>query len=355
MATDIDMSVENTSRSGSTLHVFPRMSSGRLSPLTRRKENFGRVLRGGLTQEIILSNLDNVLCLEHFQACVSLSELGLLTRTRLEEHFEFNIKRILGERALKSRRITNNVRIVYETASAGMAALGHLQALEDGQADDFWYLRRRERGRPNLRTLFCKSNAFVDACLAGVNMEVLDRFLATKPKRDDSSMNSALLSAVKHAHLDTVRYFIQKEVADREMKVDFNAALILACDCGHLDVVKLLISTYAIGTVDSGGIYWRKVLIQSCISGHAEIVEYLLTVTEVVNVVNQVDHLNRTALMHATLHGHFEIVNILLKISTIDVYTFDIYGNTALMLIDRVEKKTVNQERIFDALLTLGN
>jgi hypothetical protein len=306
-----------------------------------------------LTQEIILSNLDNVLCLEHFQACVSLSELGILARGRLKEHFEFNIRRILGDRALKAHRITDHVRIVYETASAGMAALKHLQAFEDGHADDFWYLRGRTR--PNLRTIFNTSNAFVDACLAGVNVEFLDRFLAKKSTRDISSVKSAFMSAIKHGHLETVRYFIQKQVVDRKMRLNVNAALILACDCGHLDVVNLLISTYAIGAANSGRICWRRVLIQSCISGHAEIVEILLAFTEVINVVNQVDQFNRTALMHATLQGHFKIVDLLLKISTIDVEICDKSGNTALMLVERLGRETANHERIFDALLTLGN
>lgn len=117
----------------------------------------------------------------------------------------------------------------------------------------------------------------------------------------NKSKHYPLHLAVLHNHLDCVKILL-------EYNAPISTSLMLACQCGYLDHVRIFIEHGAhIESLDS---FKRTPLIYACMYGHAHVVSYLLRRGVNVNVF---DSSNHTALQYAIAYGWYFCVRLLLE------------------------------------------
>lgn len=119
----------------------------------------------------------------------------------------------------------------------------------------------------------------------------------------------ALILAAGEGHCNAVATLLKSKYIQLEAKNKFGKnALILSCEMGHLDVVKLLIEHKA--DINASSTRGLSGLMLACVKGHTEIVKFLIE--------NNADVLIRspdssTALSMACSGGRLDIVNLLIE------------------------------------------
>jgi ankyrin repeat protein len=120
-------------------------------------------------------------------------------------------------------------------------------------------------------------------------------------------------------------------------KVNINAhddtektALYMACEHGHVEIVKFLLQQKNID-INKTDIHNTSPLHIACRRGHTEIVRILLQDSRIINI-NLPDMADNTPLQYASFEGHTETVNILLNDQRIETNNADEQGMTAFYL-----------------------
>ena len=177
-----------------------------------------------------------------------------------------------------------------------------------------------------------------------------------------TDINNLLKGAIKRNKPDIVKLLFKDAKAD-----DVSAALILACENGHIEIVKMLLTrsdidvnksacaidvnkayndgcTALMCAIIKGNIEIVQILLdrsdidvnksacalsEACEYGYIEIVKMLLDRSDI--DVNKADNDGWTPLMRAIFNGNIEIVKMLLTRRDIDVNKADNYWRTALM------------------------
>jgi len=136
---------------------------------------------------------------------------------------------------------------------------------------------------------------------------------------------------------------------------DLRTPLNIACQKGHLDIVKLLLKDEKI-EVDKATNYGATPFNSACYNGHLEIVKLLLNDERV--DVNKAANDGWTSLWSACVHGHIEIVKLLLNDQRVDVnkagnvgfgtpfYVACRYGRTVVVkyLLERGREIDINKK-----------
>jgi ankyrin repeat protein len=105
--------------------------------------------------------------------------------------------------------------------------------------------------------------------------------------------HTCLMIACYKGHLAIAKYLINKGADLNRKSVKGNTALHDCAECGSLDIMKLLLSHNAIMAPDA---YQMTPLLAAAVTGHAQIVEYLLTRNE----CDTVEKINALELLGAT-------------------------------------------------------
>jgi ankyrin repeat protein len=125
-------------------------------------------------------------------------------------------------------------------------------------------------------------------------------------------------------------------LTDVHKKYDYGrTALMLACQFGHLEILKGIISNKLIDLNEKDE-FGQTAFMLACDNGHLELVKDLLKIDGI--DVNAKDEDGRTALMLARQSGHFEVVQELLKIDAIDDNRFKDFRVYQSNLIDNLNK-----------------
>ena len=131
--------------------------------------------------------------------------------------------------------------------------------------------------------------------------------------------------------MQTVKSRRQLEVIDRLRAMgiagDYDTALMLAASEGHLEVVELLLNTWAYAFKNAEDSNGNTALMLAASEGHLEVVELLLKVGANKEAT---DNDGQTALILAASKGHLEVVKMLLKAGA-KVDATSIKGATALI------------------------
>ncbi|GHU16299.1 hypothetical protein FACS189472_01050 [Alphaproteobacteria bacterium] len=189
----------------------------------------------------------------------------------------------------------------------------------------------------------------------GGNPDVVQLILDYRPddlNKVDEHGNTALMFACQHKKTDVVRLLLQQsnidvnvssqdgvqsrsalfmsckegvpfEISDMLIKykdIDINQTeqykltpLMVACEYGRFDIVKLLLSNQKIRKINKTDESGSTAFMYACDSGNVELVQYFLD-NEKINI-NKVDKSGDTALTHASA----EILDLLLKQKDIDI------------------------------------
>ena len=163
-----------------------------------------------------------------------------------------------------------------------------------------------------------------EAFLFDMNNKFFDEQTFDENKNHSSSVNTELHIACRDGMLSIVRYLIEKEHYDPNIKgFQGNSPLYYACTRGHLDIVKYLIETANADKeqLDDGG---NTPLLESVIAGQLEVTKYLI---EQANVnKDAVGFCQRTALHYACAGGHLNIVKYLVEEAGLEKEPKDAYG-----------------------------
>ena len=165
--------------------------------------------------------------------------------------------------------------------------------------------------------------------------------------REDTGRISTLMYASKNGHLEVVKYLVANGSPMYDISNDFTA-FSLAIENGHDDIAKyikdisIFIDSANTGDFDQVKKYIEKgIPVDSLVdfdtaltvaseNGHLEIVQYLIDNGAKVNGTRPYRGIGDTALSIASQNGHFEIVKVLIKAGA-KVNLDDRLGGTALM------------------------
>ena len=153
---------------------------------------------------------------------------------------------------------------------------------------------------------------------------ILKTIEAIVNRGNDTDIYNLLKSAIKKNKPNYVKPLFKAAKVD-----DVSAALILACENGHIEIVRMLLTRSDIDVNKTDGSRFTA-LMYAITEGNIEIVQILLTRSDI--DVNMENRWGCTALVYAILNGHIEIVKMLLTRSDIDVNRKYSLGRTALMI-----------------------
>ena len=135
----------------------------------------------------------------------------------------------------------------------------------------------------------------------------------------------SLLNACRDGVLDKVKSLIENNAVDIESKDGFNQTpLSVACEKGHLEVVKFLVKHNA--DIESKDFLNRTPLRLACEEGHLKVVKLLVECNA--DIENK-DKQGMTPLSWACREGHLEVVKFLAEHSA-DIDSKDRYDKTPL-------------------------
>ena len=136
-----------------------------------------------------------------------------------------------------------------------------------------------------------------------------------KLKKWIKRLSTSLHLACEHGHLDIVKYLLEtlpytEDYIDNKDSSG-HTALHLACKHGHLEVIKYLLAQ---GSDPKGKNFSRQTALHlACQHGHLEIVTYFLeTLPLTEDYIDNKDSSGHTALHLACKHGHLEVIKYLL-------------------------------------------
>ncbi|XP_048250451.1 ankyrin repeat domain-containing protein 50-like isoform X2 [Haliotis rufescens] len=195
----------------------------------------------------------------------------------------------------------------------------------------------------------------------------------------DDDRNNILHVASLGGHVDIVRYFLSRKVADinsmgkygrtpvmnaaemghrqvfdllvtqgADVSVvddDRNNILHVACLGGHVDIVKYVLSQ-KVADINSRGKYGRTPVMVAAEKGHSQVFDLLVTQGADVSLV---DDKGNNILFVACLGGHVDIVKYVLSQKVADINSRGKYGRTPVMVA--AEK---GHSQVFDLLVTQG-
>ena len=142
---------------------------------------------------------------------------------------------------------------------------------------------------------------------------------------------NVLHAACKSGHLGLVQFVLHLGLLDvDELDNGSDTPLIVACNAGHLDVVKLLVEGAGAGAgcaLDRNGGAWVRGLVEAATEGHVGVVQELLRMGV---AVDGVDGVRNTALCRASWKGYLETVKVLLYQGNADVDKKGFMGRTPL-------------------------
>ena len=208
--------------------------------------------------------------------------------------------------------------------------------------------------------------AFMLACQNGhtdIVKLVLDYFDSKTVVVDDNEQNrrAALLLAWRNGQINDIQYLIRRyESAHYRpdytqihlMNVDQNGrkAFLLACQYGHIDVVKILHNAepkdvqVVLNVLDFQDTYRKQTAFMlACQNGHIDVVKFLLEALDY-KQVNAKDNSDNTAFMWACGNGHDDVVKLILDNSErkqIELNTTNCQRRTAFMLACKYGHKKV--------------
>jgi len=139
--------------------------------------------------------------------------------------------------------------------------------------------------------------------------------------------NQAVIDATLSQNIKILKILITNGANIESTYYDGDTSLLIACDVGSEEVVKILLETKANVNVTNKKI---NPLILSSYHGHVKIVKLLLKFQASLEARDY----NDTALTTASRRNHFEIVSLLLKAKA-DINAVDNEGNTSLMLASK--------------------
>ncbi|KAI1847677.1 hypothetical protein JX265_013937 [Neoarthrinium moseri] len=146
--------------------------------------------------------------------------------------------------------------------------------------------------------------------------------------KSDSYGQTPLSWAAECGHAEVVKLLLEtKKVEVNSKDNDGRTPLSWAAKYGHAQVVKLLLETKQV-EVDSKDNNGQTPLSWAAECGHAEVVKLLLETKEV--EVNSKDNDGRTPLSWAAEYGHAQVVKLLLKAKEVEVNSKDNDGQTPL-------------------------
>ena len=135
----------------------------------------------------------------------------------------------------------------------------------------------------------------------------------------------AFLLACDGGHIDLVKMLLEQGVLATYKNYEGMSGLSLAAGKGHNDIVEMLVEAGADPSSEDKGD--KSPLMLAAIGGHQHTVNILLDSGAAIDSLCH--HESATALMFAAYHGHENIVNILLDRGA-NIDKTDIFGNTAL-------------------------
>mgnify|MGYP002385230172 CR=1 FL=1 len=129
-------------------------------------------------------------------------------------------------------------------------------------------------------------------------------------------MEEQLWSACADGKVEDVRKFLQNEEINKANQNDGSTPLYIACEYGHIEIVKLLLNDNRvdINKATNGGHspFWI-----ACYRGHIDIVKLLLNDNRV--DFNKANTDDQTPFFFACWNGHIEIVKLLLNDERVDI------------------------------------
>jgi ankyrin repeat protein len=169
-----------------------------------------------------------------------------------------------------------------------------------------------------------------------VNQQFQKRVNKDEEEEELLRRTTALIEASQCGHTEIVQLLLQHKNINVNLEDERGqTALYVASQYGHNEIVQLLLNRTDINVniqayVDGGGKYWRgTALYVASEEGHIEIVTMLLNHKDIHNV-NLQNGSGQTALYVASYRGHKECVELLLNQKDINVNLQNEYGQTAL-------------------------
>ena len=144
--------------------------------------------------------------------------------------------------------------------------------------------------------------------------------ITEKPK----DLECDIFKACKNGKLSSIRYLIEIEGIDKNIKVPHDNIMFLkdyqpihiACKNGHLDIVEYLIKKANVD-VETHGCYEETALMTACFYGHLDIVKYLIEEAHANKEAH--DILNRTPLGRSCESGNLLLVQYLIEDAKVDI------------------------------------
>jgi len=164
------------------------------------------------------------------------------------------------------------------------------------------------------------------------NIEIVKDLIKYKPdfidvNIKDNSGNTGLMYACEQGNSELVTYLIQHNAKIKDCNDYGYQPFMFACKNGNLQIIERLME-YNID-INYQAKDGMTALMIACDYHHLEVVKYLVNQFNNINV-NQWDIKGRTALVHSLIKGYFDITQFLIEQAHADLFTYDVFGISAM-------------------------
>ncbi|KAL3120895.1 hypothetical protein niasHT_004526 [Heterodera trifolii] len=194
-----------------------------------------------------------------------------------------------------------------------------------------------EEGKADIESADDNRHTPLMIALCGHQLEIAYYLVEKGAKVDQSADfigNTPFLYAIYMKSLSLCKLMVKVANVNLRMADHGFTPLQLACEVGHLGIVKLLVEEGK-ADIESADSYGKTALMVACSFQKCDIVRYLIGKRA---KVDRTDAKGISPLHLECIDGHLEIVKLLVEVGKADIENRDSYGNAPLMIASKKRK-----------------